>query len=70
MAGRRVMIDLAPLRRSRDFRLIVGGQLLSTLGTQLTAVAVPYQVFRMTGSSLDVGLVVGVGAVLISPLVR
>jgi MFS family permease len=51
------MIDLAPLRRSRDFRLIVGGQLLSTLGTQLTAVAVPYQVFRITGSSLDVGLV-------------
>ena len=57
MAGRRVMIDLAPLRRSRDFRLIVGGQLLSTLGTQLTAVAVPYQVFRITHSSLDVGLV-------------
>ncbi len=50
-------MDLGPLRDSRDFRLLFSGQLVSTLGTQLTAVAVPYQVFRMTGSSLDVGLV-------------
>ncbi len=51
------MLDLSPLRRSRDFRLIVGGQLVSVLGTQMTAVAVPYQVYAMTRSSLDVGLV-------------
>lgn len=57
MPGRRVLIDLAPLRRSRDFRFLIGGQLVSTLGTQLTAVAVPYQVYRLTHSSLDVGLV-------------
>jgi MFS family permease len=50
-------VDLAPLRHSRDFRLLFSGQLVSTLGTQLTAVAVPYQVFRITHSSLDVGLV-------------
>ena len=30
---------------------------MSVLGTQLTAVAVPYQVYQLTGSSLDVGLV-------------
>ena len=48
---------MAPLRHSRDFRLLFSGQLVSTLGTQLTAVAVPYQVFRITHSSLDVGLV-------------
>jgi len=52
-----VLIDLAPLRRSRDFRFLIGGQLVSTLGTQLTAVAVPFQVYRLTHSSLDVGLV-------------
>jgi predicted MFS family arabinose efflux permease len=52
-----VLLDLAPLRRSRDFRLLTGGQLVSVLGTQLAAVAVPYQVYRLTGSSLDVGLV-------------
>jgi MFS family permease len=51
------LVDLSPIRDSRDFRLLFSGQLVSTLGTQLTAVAVPYQVFRMTGSSLYVGLV-------------
>jgi MFS family permease len=54
---RRFLVDIAPLRHSRDFRLLFWGQLVSTLGTQLTAVAVPYQVFRLTHSSLDVGLV-------------
>ncbi len=48
---------MAPLKHSRDFRLLFSGQLVSTLGTQLTAVAVPYQVYRITHSSLDVGLV-------------
>ena len=50
-------MDVGPLRHSRDFRYLFSGQLVSTLGTQLTAVAVPYQVYRLTGSSLDVGLV-------------
>jgi MFS family permease len=53
----RVLIDLAPLRRSRDLRLLVLGELVSVFGTQLTTVAVPYQVYQLTRSSLDVGLV-------------
>ena len=53
----RLFVDLSPLRHSRDFRLLFSGQLISTLGTQLTVVAVPYQVYRMTHSSLDVGLI-------------
>lgn len=57
MAARRLLLDLTPLRRSRDFRLLAGGQLISILGTQLTAVAVPYEVYRLTHSSLQVGLV-------------
>ena len=56
-AAARVLIDLAPLRRSRDLRLLVLGELGSVLGTQLTTVAVPYQVYQLTHSSLDVGLV-------------
>jgi MFS family permease len=56
-ARRRLFIDLTPLRRSRDFRLLIAGELISVLGTQLTTVAVPYQVYRLTHSSLDVGLV-------------
>jgi MFS family permease len=52
----RLVIDLSPLRRSRDLRYLVSGQLISELGSQLTTVAAPYQVYLLTHSSLDVGL--------------
>jgi predicted MFS family arabinose efflux permease len=55
--ARHLVLDVSPLRRSRDLRCLVAGQLLSTLGAQLTTVAVPYQVYLLTRSSLDVGLV-------------
>src|SRR5580698_6379722 len=55
--SRNLVLDMSPLRRSRDLRCLFAGQLLSTLGAQLTTVAGPYQVFRLTRSSLDVGLV-------------
>ena len=55
--ARRLFVDLAPLRDSSDFRLLFGGQVISMLGNQLTTVAIPYQVFTMTHSSLQVGLV-------------
>jgi predicted MFS family arabinose efflux permease len=54
---RHLLVDTSPLRRSRDLRCLVLGQLLSTLGAQLTMVAVAYQVYTLTRSSLDVGLV-------------
>ncbi|MBO0731466.1 MAG: MFS transporter, partial [Acidimicrobiaceae bacterium] len=54
---RRLLIDLTPLRRSRDFRALITGQLVSVMGTQLTTVAVPFQVYHLTHSSLEVGLV-------------
>jgi MFS family permease len=54
---RHVLVDVSPLRRSRDLRCLVAGQLLSTLGAQLTMVAVAYQVYALTHSSLYVGLV-------------
>ncbi|HEX6492312.1 MAG TPA: MFS transporter [Candidatus Dormibacteraeota bacterium] len=53
---RGLAVDISPLRTSRDFRLLWAGQLVSTMGRQITAVAVPYQVYRLTGSTLDVGL--------------
>jgi MFS family permease len=53
---RGLAVDVTPLRTSRDFRLLWAGQLVSTMGRQITAVAVPYQVYRLTGSTLDVGL--------------
>jgi MFS family permease len=54
---RSLLIDLTPLRRSRDFRFLVGGEMVSVLGNQLTTVAVPFQVYQLTHSSLVVGLV-------------
>ncbi len=53
----RITVDLAPLRESREFRLLFVGLLVSMLGNQLTTVAIPFQVFSMTHSSLQVGLV-------------
>jgi predicted MFS family arabinose efflux permease len=55
--GRHLVIDAGPLRKSRDLRCLFGGQLVLMLGGQLTTVAVPYQVYSLTRSSLDVGLV-------------
>jgi MFS family permease len=55
-AVRAVAIDAALLRRRRDFRLLVVGQAVSEAGSMLTFVAVPFQVYELTGSSLAVGL--------------
>jgi MFS family permease len=57
VADRRFFVDISPLRESRDFRYLYSGQMVSFLGSQLTVVAVPYQVFKLTHSSLQVGLV-------------
>ena len=57
MARGRLFVDLASLRQSQAFRRLWGGYLVTTLGSQLTVVAIPYQVFKLTHSSLDVGLV-------------
>lgn len=46
--------DVRPLRH-RDFRLLFIGQLVSFLGTEITAVAVPFQLYQLTHSSLAVG---------------
>ena len=62
----RLLADLTPLRVSRDFRFLFAGSGVSYLGRQLTVVAVPFQVFTMTGSSLAVGMV---GLATVVPLV-
>jgi MFS family permease len=51
-----VLVDISPLRQSRDFRLLWTGQLVSWIGSRFTVVAIPYQVYVMTGSSFKVGL--------------
>ncbi|HVE74170.1 MAG TPA: MFS transporter [Mycobacteriales bacterium] len=53
---RSLAIDIGPLRRHRDFRLLFLGQGTSFLGSMITYVAIPYQVYDLTGSTLLVGL--------------
>jgi len=51
-----VLLDISPLRKHRDYRLLYTGQVLSFVGSMLTYVAVPYQIFHLTKSALWVGL--------------
>jgi MFS family permease len=53
---RTLVVDLTPLQRNRQFRLLWTGETISDMGSHITAVAVPYQVFLITRSSLAVGL--------------
>src|ERR1700704_5112810 len=48
-------IDITPLRRHRDFRLLFIGRLVSFFGSMITVVAVPYQVYQLSHSVLLVG---------------
>jgi MFS family permease len=61
----RVAVDVRPLRHG-DFRRLFIGQGVSFVGFQLTSVAVPVQMFGVTGSSFWVGMI-GLAALL--PLV-
>jgi predicted MFS family arabinose efflux permease len=54
---RGLLVDVTPLRESREFRVLWCGQLVNAIGSQLTVVAVPYQVYELTGSTFQVGLV-------------
>jgi len=53
----RFFLDISPLRTARNFRRLWIGQTVSGIGSQLTLVAVAYQAFRLTHSTLVVGLI-------------
>ena len=46
-----------PLRRNRDFLLLQSGLLLSSAGSQMTAIAYPLLVLALTGSAAKAGVV-------------
>jgi MFS family permease len=54
--AREHLMDLTPLRSSRDFRLLFLGKSVSDLGDEIVAVVVPFQVYELTHSTLAVGL--------------
>ncbi|MCW2994800.1 MAG: transporter [Conexibacter sp.] len=61
----RIAVDVTPLRESRDLRLLLGGELVTGLGTQAALVALPYQLYVETHSAFLTGLL---GAVELIPL--
>jgi MFS family permease len=50
-----VLLDVSPLREHRDFRLLWIGQAVTFVGSMVTYVAVPYQLYDLTGSTTAVG---------------
>jgi MFS family permease len=63
---RRLALDVTPLRRHRDFRLLWTGELISQTGSQITLVAVFIQVFELTDSAAAVG---AIGLAQLGPLI-
>jgi predicted MFS family arabinose efflux permease len=53
----RLLVDISPLRKYRHFRRLWAGQVLSGIGSQLTLVAVSFQAYSLTHSTLVVGLI-------------
>lgn len=62
---RAVRMDVTPLRTSRDFRLLFVAGSVFYLGGMISYVAIPYQLYTLTGSNAAVGLI---GLVELVPL--
>lgn len=49
-------IDLTPLHKYRDYRLLFMGQVISFVGSMVSYVAIPYQIYDLTKDNAIVGL--------------
>ena len=56
----RVLLDVSPLRLDRDYRWMWAGQAVSGIGSQVTRLALPYQVYVLTGSTLAIAALTAV----------
>src|SRR3954447_22483716 len=63
---RRIAVDLSVLRDNRNLRLLILGEVFSSLGAQAALVAIPYQIYTLTHSAALVGLL---GIVELIPIV-
>src|SRR4051812_46473153 len=50
-----MLLDITPLRISRDYRLLFFGQLISFFGSMMTFIVVPWQMYELTKSNEMVG---------------
>ena len=53
---RAATVDITPLRRHRDFRLLFISRFVSFFGSMISSVAVPFQLYQLTHSVLLIGL--------------
>jgi ENTS family enterobactin (siderophore) exporter len=60
---RHVVMDVGPLRDSRAFRVVFAARTVSVFGLGFALVALPLQVYALTGSSVAVALVSAVNGV-------
>jgi MFS family permease len=61
-----MLLDIGPLRHNTAFRLLFASQFISGLGTMVSYVAVPWQLYQLTHSNAQVGLL---GLVQLVPVV-
>ena len=52
-----MLLDITPLKISRDYRLLFIGQLISFFGTMMTFIVVPVQMYQLTKSNIYVGVI-------------
>ena len=52
-----MLLDISPLKASRDYRLLFFGQLVSFFGSMMTFIIVPWQMYEITQSSAMVGYI-------------
>ena len=52
-----MLLDLSPLKASRDYRLLFFGQLVSFFGSMMTFIVVPWQMYQLTESNAMVGYI-------------
>jgi MFS family permease len=53
---RRLAVDTTPLRKYPAFRRFFAGQTISTFGSEIAQVAAPFQLYKLTHSTLQIGL--------------
>ena len=63
---KKISMDVSPLRKYPDFRLLWSAGLISYFGSMITYVAIPFQIKELTNSYIAVGLV---GAIELVPLI-
>lgn len=63
MSKPKIMLDFSLLKTNKNFRAIFIARLMSVLGIGMLNVAVPVQIYELTGSSLQVGMAVALDGI-------